>query len=160
MNKIMQKLLEVTYPSIDIQSLMEIVGNTPNPELATEMLCGLYTEPKIEHKRVKSSGSEGVLTFISYDKWNDKVNYSYMAKETKGAYFPKGTKQEDVNMENFDKLKLSNSGNETTYLYIPTGKESKKESYISLESWLKLPYEPSEGEKKQLEQENIFAQEA
>lgn len=38
MNKIMQKLLEVTYPAINTESLLEIVGATPNPEIATEIL--------------------------------------------------------------------------------------------------------------------------
>ena len=38
MNKIMQKLLELTYPTLNVEGLMEIVNATPNPEIATEML--------------------------------------------------------------------------------------------------------------------------
>jgi len=138
MNKIMQKLLEVTYPAINTESLLEIVGATPNPEIATEILCGLYVEPAIEHKMVVSE-REGVLTFMSFDKWNNRVNYSYLQKDTKTSYFPKGTKVSDVTMENFDSLKVSSSSVDAVYLYIPTGTVSKRTSYTSLEGWEKLP---------------------
>mgnify|MGYP000561855241 FL=1 len=138
MNKIMQKLLEVTYPAINTESLLEIVGATPNPEIATEILCGLYVEPAIEHKMVVSE-REGVLTFMSFDKWNNRVNYSYLQKDTKSTYFPKGTKVSDVTMENFDSLKVSSSSVDAVYLNIPTGTVSKRTSYTSLEGWEKLP---------------------
>lgn len=138
MNKIMQKLLEVTYPAINTESLLEIVGATPNPEIATEILCGLYVEPAIEHKMVVSE-REGVLTFMSFDKWNNRVNYSYLQKDTKTSYFPKGTKVSDVTMENFDSLKVSSSHEDAVYLNIPTGTVSKRTSYTSLEGWEKLP---------------------
>ena len=134
----MQKLLEVTYPAINTESLLEIVGATPNPEIATEILCGLYVEPAIEHKMVVSE-REGVLTFMSFDKWNNRVNYSYLQKDTKSTYFPKGTKVSDVTMENFDRLKVSSSHEEAVYLNIPTGTVSKRTSYTSLEGWEKLP---------------------
>lgn len=134
----MQKLLEVTYPAINTESLLEIVGATPNPEIATEILCGLYVEPAIEHKMVVSE-REGVLTFMSFDKWNNRVNYSYLQKDTKTSYFPKGTKVSDVTMENFDSLKVSSSHEEAVYLNIPTGTVSKRTSYTSLEGWEKLP---------------------
>jgi len=138
MNKIMQKLLEVTYPAINTESLLEIVGATPNPEIATEILCGLYVEPTIVHKMVMSE-REGVLTFMSFDKWNNRVNYSYLQKDTKTSYFPKGTKVSDVTMENFDSLKVSSSSVDAVYLNIPTGTVSKRTSYTSLEGWEKLP---------------------
>lgn len=134
----MQKLLEVTYPAINTESLLEIVGATPNPEIATEILCGLYVEPAIEHKMVVSE-REGVLTFMSFDKWNNRVNYSYLQKDTKTSYFPKGTKVSDVTMENFDSLKVSSSSVDAVYLNIPTGTVSKRTSYTSLEGWEKLP---------------------
>lgn len=134
----MQKLLEVTYPAINTESLLEIVGATPNPEIATEILCGLYVEPAIEHKMVVSE-REGVLTFMSFDKWNNRVNYSYLQKDTKTSYFPKGTKVSDVTMENYDSLKVSSSHEDAVYLNIPTGTVSKRTSYTSLEGWEKLP---------------------
>ena len=134
----MQKLLEVTYPAINTESLLEIVGATPNPEIATEILCGLYVEPAIEHKMVVSE-REGVLTFMSFDKWNNRVNYSYLQKDTKSTYFPKGTKVSDVTMDNFDSLKVSSSSVDAVYLNIPTGTVSKRTSYTSLEGWEKLP---------------------
>ena len=78
MNKIMQKLLEMTYPTLNIQSLIEIVNATPNPEIATEMLCGLYVEPTINPQPKKGfRPNEANFTVLGYDKFNRKVEYNY-----------------------------------------------------------------------------------
>ena len=157
MEKIITKLLEVSYPSINTSILLEIVQATPNPQIATEMLCGLYSEPEIVNTRVMSTNSEGVLTFKSYDKWQDKVYYSYKKEETKSGYFPKSLRKEDVTMENFDSLKCQWKDGETHTLYIPTGKMEERESYMSLSSWERLKYVPTEGEIRQREFENMYS---
>ena len=80
MNKIMQKLLEVTYPTINIQSLVEIVSATPNPEIATEMLCGLYVEPTINPQPKKGfRPNETNFTVLGYNKLTQEITYSYHA---------------------------------------------------------------------------------
>ncbi len=80
MNKIMQKLLEVTYPTINIESLVEIVNATPNPEIATEMLCGLYVEPTINPQPKKGfRPNETNFTVLGYNKFNQEITYSYHA---------------------------------------------------------------------------------
>jgi hypothetical protein len=140
MNKIIAKLLEVSYPGIDTTVLMEIVGVTPNPELAAEMLCGLYEEQTVKHQKVKGSSSEGILTFLRYDKWTDRVHYSYQREETKNAYFPKSVSQEELTLENFDSLKCPWKDGVTHSLHIKTGNMENRESYMSFLSWEKLPF--------------------
>lgn len=154
MNKIIEKLLTVTFPTVDINNLLEIVSATPNPEVATEILCGLYQEPEIANKLVNSKGSEGILTFKSYDKWQDRVNYSYKAPETKGAYFKAGLKKEDITMENFESMKSSAS--DRVWLEIPTGNFVERTSYVSLDRWNSFPKEFSEGEKRQKSFETVY----
>ena len=157
MEKIIAKLLEVSYPGINTSVLLEIVQATPDPQIATEMLCGLYSYPEIVNTRVMSTSSEGVLTFKSYDKWQDKVHYSYEKAETKSGYFPKTIQKKDVTLENFDSLKCSWKEGETHTLYIPTGKMEERESYMSLSSWERLKYAPTENEIRQLEAENMYS---
>jgi len=154
MNKIIKALLEAKYPTIDTSVLLEVVSVTPNAEIATEMLCGLYEDPVIPNKMVNAKTREGVLTFIKYDKWTDKVHYSYKTPETKGAYFKSGLKKEDITMENFESMKSSDSNR--VWLEIPTGEIIEKTSYVSLDSWNSYPKELSEREKKQLEAQQVY----
>jgi len=148
MDKIIKALLEVKYPNLDSSVLLEIISVTPNQEIATEMLCGLYQEPEITKSSVKSD-SQGVLTFSSYDKWNDRVHYKYMKAEQKSAYFPRSVKKEDVTLENFDSLKCSYKEGETHTLYVNTGKIEERQDYMTFSRWENLPYEPTEAEKKE-----------
>ena len=85
MNKIIQALLETKFPTLNIVNLLEVVGATPNPEVAVEILCGLYEEPKVEEFG-KDINSEVNRVFLSYDKFNDKVTYSYNKRASKTIY--------------------------------------------------------------------------
>lgn len=153
--KIIQELLKMKFPTVDINSLMEIINATPNPELATEIMCGIYTEPTVgSHTRVQHK-SKGVCTFKSYDKWTNTLVYSYQEESTKGAYFPKGTEKKDINMDNFESMKVS-SGPETVWCYIPTGEYRTQQNSTSFEEWMELPYVPTETEVKILELENLY----
>lgn len=136
LQKINRKLLEMTYPNVDLNLLEEVISATPNEKTATEILCGLYEEPNIP--RVVKQGDE-VRTFESYDKWNERVNYTFERKDTKSAYFPKGTKKTDVTLETFDKLKESYKSNtDQEHFSIETGTVSTVKNYSSLEDWMRF----------------------
>ncbi len=137
--KIIQELLKLKFPTVEINSLMEIITATPNPELATEILCGIYIEPNIgSHTRVQHR-DRGICTFISYDKWNNELKYSYEEETHKNAYFPKGTLKKDINMENFDSLKVPSTG-DTVWLSIPTGEFRTLKGSTNFQDWMELPY--------------------
>lgn len=154
--KIIQELLKMKFPSVDTNSLMEIISATPNPEVATEIMCGIYVEPNVgSHTRVQHK-NYGVCTFVSYDKWNCYINYSYESEVTKGGYFPKETEKEDITMENFDKLKVSSSA-DSVWLIIPTGKMMTNTGTMPFVSWMELPYVPTETEIKIINSQNIYA---
>lgn len=136
--KIIEQLLRLTFPTINVDQLMEVIGATKSPETAVEILCGLYEEPQIP--KMINYPNRGVCKFISYDKWESKVSYSYHRPDTKNAYFPKGTLKEDINMSNFDELKDKN-GNYNTHesITINTGTFTETKDSMSLGSWLGYP---------------------
>ena len=138
MNKIIEKLLTVTFPTVDINGLLEVVSSTPNPELATEILCGLYVEPVLPKVVQETSGDKRELTFTCYDKWEDRVHYSYIKEKTIHGYFPKGTVKEEITLENFKEREVSyKSGMDQVSLYLKTGETIVDTSYCSSSNWLK-----------------------
>ena len=137
MNKIIEKLLTVTFPTVEINNLLEIVSATPNPEMATEILCGLYEEPKLPIKVQDNSVDKKELTLTSYDKWTDKVCYSYIKEKTINGYFPKGTIKEDITLDNFKEKKVEwRSGQDLVTIYINTGELITDSSYCASSTWL------------------------
>lgn len=137
MNKIIQQLLSKTFPTVDITSLMEIVNATPNAELATEILCGLYITPEFGAS-TRTHKDRGTIEFKSYNKWKNEVLYTYQEPITKNAYFPKGTDRETITLDNFDTLKVQYSSDTINYS-IKTGEFRTAEYTFSLESWLQCP---------------------
>jgi len=95
MNKIIRALLEAKYPTMNIDSLLEVISNTPNPEVATEIVCGLFEEPwvaiipslKFETERK----SQFEFELIRYNKWDNCVEYRYKSKKNKSIWHEKGT---------------------------------------------------------------------
>jgi hypothetical protein len=63
----------------DLESLNEILNQTGNPTVATQILNGTYQEPEIyKADRASSPDKDGErkqYIFISYDKWKDQVKY-------------------------------------------------------------------------------------
>lgn len=129
MNAIAKALISKMYPELNISAIMEVINATPNPELATEILCGLYEEVTpnpISHQR----------TLTSYEKWTDTVHYEYQVEETKHGYFPLGTKKEDVTLENFDVLQVPYAYKEQQESFaVTTGKMVTRTGTTSFEQW-------------------------
>lgn len=157
MEKIVKAALTAKFTNVNIEHLIEIINATPNTVIATEIMLGVYSEPKIAHKRVDSKSSEGVLTFKSYNKWDNRVYYSYTYVEKRSDYFPKSVNKEDVTLENFDSLRCKYKEDEVHTISIPTGKTSIKESYVDLNRWNTYVPAPTERELAQLELENVYS---
>jgi hypothetical protein len=138
MNKISHKLLAMTFPTLNTESLMEIICATPNTEVATEILCGLYTEPKLPTKVQELSGDRKILTFVSYNKWDGKVSYSFIREKVITGYFPKGTVETAITLENFNSLKQDwKSGTDQVQFSMKTGESILDSNSCHSESWLK-----------------------
>lgn len=80
-NKIIKALLQSKFKDIDVDVLMEIISVTPDVEVATEMLCGIYEAPEVpvepSNNMLETYNDRTNIKFISFDKWCNEVNYSY-----------------------------------------------------------------------------------
>jgi|DEB0MinimDraft_4_1074332.scaffolds.fasta_scaffold102758_2 hypothetical protein len=80
MDKLIKIILEEKFLNIDINALVEIVYATPNPIVATEILCGVTHEPSLPKTSCSpqlQGDGDTLRTFESYDKWSREVKYSY-----------------------------------------------------------------------------------
>lgn len=136
MNKIISKLLSVQFPTVDLKSLMEIINATPNPELATEILCGLYEKPELPYKVIGSSSyKNAVLTRVKYDKWSNKVKFSYTKEKMIGVKISKDTDTSLITLENYKEFEAGTKDWDKWY-YLPTGEYEFQEDHTYLETWL------------------------
>ena len=134
MTKIIKALIEKSFPQSNVEAILEVINATPKPEIAAEVLCGLYEAPIIEKRAVSLSGY-GPCIFISYDKWTDEVKFSYIHKKTKGGYFSKDIDPATITMDNFKELALNRNGDDTIWLEILTGETTVRTSTKLLEYW-------------------------
>ena len=135
MHNLERQLIELTFPSADIDALMEVIIATPNIRVATEILCGIYNEPDFEDK---ISSNDVLYKFESYDKWLEEVSYKYKEPETVYCYFPSTVKKEDITTENYEALACPYS-NDNSYRHgVKTGKMKEFTSTKSINDWNKM----------------------
>ncbi len=135
MNSLEKKLIELTFPTINVDVLMEIIVATPNPRVATEILCGVYTEPEFVKHKLSPNGV--ARTFVLYDKWLDQVNYSYLQEEVKYEYFPKSVDKDTITAENYKSLACGY--NDDAYRHgVKTGVMEQRGDWCSMKDWNRL----------------------
>lgn len=135
MNNLEKKLIELTFPTVNVDSLMEIIVATPNSRVATEILCGVYIEPVFIKDKLSSNGV--ARTFMSYDKWIEQVQYSYLQEEIKYEYFPHTVDKETINAENYKSLACGY--NDEAYRHsVKTGVMETRTDWCSIKDWDRL----------------------
>lgn len=135
MNKIIKAALTAKFQNADIDAILNVINATPNPEMATEILLGVY-EAQLIPRRVQDG--ERILTYVKGNEWTKEIVYSYQSNKVMSGYFPEGTKREDLTIENFKSLQVE--GKRDIYLSIPTGETEEKEATCSFERW--FSYKP------------------
>lgn len=130
-----RKLLELSFPNVNVDSLMEVIGATANPRVATEILCGVYTDPVVSKEKI--SRDNVLRTFVLYDKWLDQINYSYLQEQTVYEYFPNSVDRESITLDNYKSLKCD-YGSDTYRFGIKTGIMEKRGDWTSVADWNKL----------------------
>ena len=135
MNNLEKRLIELTFPTVNADALMEIITATPNPRVATEILCGVYTDPIVSKEKISREGT--ARTFVLYDKWLEQINYSYQQEQTVYEYFPNSVAKESITLDNYKSLKTSYGDN--TYRHaINTGIMEKRGDWTKVADWNKL----------------------
>lgn len=78
MNAIFAAALSSKFDSKHINSLLDVVQATPNPELAMNILLGTSEEVSVPVTGpVDVYANEQNKTLIAYDKWQNRVEYQY-----------------------------------------------------------------------------------
>jgi hypothetical protein len=135
MNNVEKKLIELTFPTVNIDSLMEIIVATPNATVATEILCGIYQEPVFVKDKLSPNGV--ARTFMSYDKWNNQIQYMYLQEEIKYEYFPPNVDKASITLENYKELKGDYS-NDSYRHGVKTGVMETRTDWCSVKDWERL----------------------
>jgi len=98
MNKIMQVALNATFKPEQVNALMEVIGATPNPEMAIELLLGIYEEPVL----LDVINDKGIIkTLTSVNHWENNVRYSYNEEKIIRLYVLSDQDVAEVNLENY-----------------------------------------------------------
>lgn len=90
MQKITLKALELAgFQNAD--KIAEIISYVPNPQVATEMLLGIYTPKTVDvatsYRKHKYSSYEIMAEITGYDDLGDKVFYTQYEPLTKEVYY-------------------------------------------------------------------------
>jgi hypothetical protein len=98
--------LRTVFPKENIESIMEVVSATPNPDVALSILLDIYEEPVVQETAVIA---EKNCTLIDYDKWTCKVKYSYETPDTKHIYVQKDVDTTLITEDNYEEFKYNTS---------------------------------------------------
>jgi len=157
MNNIERKLLSVTLTNVNIDLLEDIINSTPNPSLAVEILCGLYVAPSVPHYIWRK---DILCTLTGYNKWEDKVEFTYEQNKTVYEYFPKAIVKSSINKDNYKALTCSYDEKDAVRLSILLDDIEIKRDSMSLANWQQYHTEKpyvSEGKKREIAAQNMYA---
>lgn len=133
-NKLERIALQSKFNDEHIDALLEIANATENPQIAIELLLGIYEEPYIatcvEHPE------KGIATFKWYDKFRDRVWYSYQKKKTKAIYVDKNVDESIINIDNYEQYSKVYSKDVKT-IWITLNEWESIEDYCYYQTWIK-----------------------
>jgi len=119
MNKIVKVALNAAFKPEQVNALMEVIGATPNPEMAAEILLGIYEEPELL-KVVDDRGT--IKTLISVNHWENNVYYEYEEEKMIRFYILPDQDKSEVNLENYKQFEKEwRSGLDLQGISLPTG---------------------------------------
>ncbi len=84
----------------NVEGVIAVARATGNVEAALETILGIYEEQTVPQYS-KCHNRDRVCTFMSFDRYQDQVKYSYDDPNTKGIYVLKEHK-DDTTIENME----------------------------------------------------------
>ena len=115
MEKLIKCALGTKFHAEQIDAVMEVINGTPNPQVATEILLGIYEEPLFADKHTISNRE---CKFEGFDKWTNQVSYSYVKNKEVHIYIKKGTDQSLINKDNYKEFQVPYKSGEIDGCYI------------------------------------------
>lgn len=145
MKTIERVALATMFKEEHLDSIMEVVGYTPNPTIAIEKLLGIYKEPVFNTKGLKykygKSQEQIELTLESVDYWKEEVTCSYMYQPQKGLYIHKDVDETLVNADNYKEYELQyDDDNVVKYININFGDMVIRKDVCSFREWSECTY--------------------
>jgi hypothetical protein len=134
MNKIIEVALTGKFGTETVPSLMEVINITPNPEMATEILLGIYEQPKIPSTVVNEQGLEKTATHIDY--WGMRVSYSYQEEVRKHIYVDQDCDTSVITLENYKEFERDYGSGNIKSFRIPTGEIRTRQDSCEFGDWL------------------------
>ena len=132
--KVMYYALASKFGTESVDKFMEVVGATPNPEMATEILLGIYEEPEIPNAVVNAKGLVKTATNIDY--WGHRVSYSYEEETRKHLYVDKDADTSLITLDNYQEYERDYDSDNITSFYLPTGKMTIRKDSCDFIDWL------------------------
>jgi hypothetical protein len=127
-NSIVTIALSTKFTPEQIEGVLEIVHATPNPEVAVAVLLGIYEDPELPKTPgdlSRFSEDKRDITFVSYDKYDNHVSYSYKTMKMKKGWIENGVTVDPANIANTNRyaddaaraLKMELEDFKATYTY-------------------------------------------
>ena len=134
MYKIIEVALTSKFGAEAVTNLMEVIGATPNHEMAAEILLGVYVKPEIPHTVISSSGVE--KTVVSVDYWDGNVRYAYEEKVTKHIYVDTNLDTSILTLENYLEYEKQYEDADRKSFRLLTGETKTMQANTSITDWL------------------------
>ena len=134
-SKVYKSALECKFHGISVNNLLTVIYNTPNAEIAMEMVLGIYEQPEIEQVVCSEKGVK--YTFESYNVFDQEVRYSYSKNKSINIYVGKDVDKTQITHENYQEFRRSWNSNETESFDVVFPEMETIYTEMSLSAWEK-----------------------
>jgi hypothetical protein len=100
-NSIVTIALSSKFTKEQMEGVLEIVHATPNPEVAVEILLGIYEQPKLPLEPVNPKlfdSAKRNMVLKHYDKFNETVSFTYHMMKQKSGWIENGVTVDVANI--------------------------------------------------------------
>jgi len=133
MNKIIEVALTGKFGAEAVTNLMEVIGATCNPEMAAEILLGVYVKPEIPNTIFENNTKK---TVVSVDYWDGNVRYSYEEEVTKHIYVDTNLDTSILTLENYMEYEKQYEDADRKSFRLLTGETRTQQANTSITNWL------------------------
>lgn len=138
MEKILRIALEAKLANISVDALLDVINATPNPEIATEVLLGVYPPLKIAPFKLSIKNSEYPCRYLSYNKYTDQLSFTSQRHKKVDAMVSKNIespKEVNIICRYSEKGKFTEPLEGWKNVYVSVSELEKYTDFCSLAVW-------------------------
>ena len=133
MKTIQEIALGTIFPKEQVNTILEIVNATENPETAMKVLLGIYEQPYIA--KYVEHPDKGMLTFKEYDKFKDRISYTYQRQKKAGIYVDKTADESLINADNYKEYEKDYNRDAVKHISVTLDKWENVDDYCQYNIW-------------------------